>query len=151
MSKLCENEDRRMDRFSRFQLSKPFRRIGWIITFISFILLVINRTIIEDDYTHLVLRHIVLNLMIIGLLIISLSKESVEDELIVSLRAKSYRMAFIFGVLYSLVQPYVILVVRSLKESDPVDTTNTFSYFQVIIFMLIVQIAFFERFKRSHS
>lgn len=150
MSNFCENEERRIDKFSRFQLSNSFRRIGWIIILISVVLLLINRTIIVDPYTQLVLRHIVLNTMIIGLLMISLAKEKIEDELIVSLRAKSYRMAFIFGVLYSLVQPYTVLVIRSLKESEPTDSTNTFSYFQVIIFMLIVQIAFFERFKRSH-
>lgn len=150
MSNFCENEERRIDKFSRFQLSNSFRRIGWIIILISVVLLLINRTIIVDPYTQLVLRHIVLNTMIIGLLMISLAKENVEDELIVSLRAKSYRIAFIFGVLYSLVQPYFILLVRLLKESDPIDSTHTFSYFQVIIFMLIVQIAFFERFKRSY-
>ena len=150
MSNFCENEERRIDKFSRFQLSNSFRRIGWIIILISVVLLLINRTIIVDPYTQLVLRHIVLNTMNIGLLMISLAKENVEDELIVSLRAKSYRIAFIFGVLYSLVQPYFILLVRLLKESDPIDSTNTFSYFQVIIFMLIVQIAFFERFKRSY-
>lgn len=150
MSEICKNEEKRMDKFIRFQLSHSFKKIGWIILFVSVILLLVNRTIVEEPYIHMIMRHFILNSMIISLLMISLTKEKIEDELIVSLRAKSYRMAFIFGVLYSLVQPYTMLVIRSLKESEPTDSTNTFSYFQVIIFMLIVQIAFFERFKRSH-
>jgi len=149
MSEFCEAEKKRWGELNQFQLSNQWKKIGWTITGIAIIFLM-TRKLITDA---LWLRFVLLNAIIIGLLIVSLSKEKIEDELIIKLRAQSYRMAFIFGVIYSLVQPYVEAGVRIIKlkllDQSIQDVTSTFSYFQVLIFMLLVQVLFFYQLNRS--
>ena len=84
--------------------------------------------------------------LLIGLLVVSLSKDKEEDEMIVSLRAKSFTLAFVLAVLYSLIQPLVNVLVFYIIKGD---MTNGFSYFQVLSFMLMLQIMFFEVLKRN--
>lgn len=149
MSNFCKSEQRRLDKLNRFQLHHKWKKIGWIFTISVFILLFTRKILTDAPW----LQFLTYNLIVIGLLIISLSKEKIEDELIAKLRTQSYRLAFILGVLYSLIQPYVDLAVRMIKikllDYDMIEVGKTFSYFQILIFMLIIQIAFFEQFKRS--
>ena len=142
MSEFCESERKRMDRLNNFQLPNQYKKIGWYFVLFVFILMIAKKFIDEPSWVKPLLR----NAMILGFLVISLAKEKIEDELIVKLRAQSYRLAFVFGVIYSLIQPYIEYVVDYLFNSD--HATMGFSYFQTLIFMLVVQIAFFEQFKR---
>ena len=85
--------------------------------------------------------------ILIGLLIISISKDKNEDEMIVSLRSKAYTLAFIFGVVFTLVQPLLEYLIHNFVfEANP---NNTFSYFEVLSFMLMMHIVFFEVLKRN--
>ena len=86
----------------------------------------------------------------IGFLIISISKDKIEDEYIDSLRAQSYRLAFILSVVYSLIQPLINYFVDVLLNVEPKEFYD-FSYFQVLFFMLVVQIMFFTQMKRFNS
>ena len=142
MGEFCEKEQRRLDKMNKFQLSNRFKRIGWVVVLVAFLLMIAKRFVDEPTWVKPVLT----NMMIIGFLLISLAKETIEDELIVKLRAQSYRLAFVFGVLYSLVQPYVEYGVEYLIKSN--EANISFSYFQVLIFMLVIQIMFFEQMKR---
>ena len=142
MSDFCEGERKRLDRLNNFQLPNRYKRIGWYFVLFVFLLMVAKKFFDEPSWVKPVLR----NAMIVGFLVISLAREKIEDELIVKLRAQSYRLAFVFGVIYSLVQPYIELGVDYLLNSD--HASMGFSYFQTLIFMLIVQIGFFEQFKR---
>ena len=83
-------------------------------------------------------------------LIISISKEKIEDEYIDSLRAQSYRLAFILSVVYSLIQPLINYFVDVLLNEEPKEFYD-FSYFQVLFFMLVVQIMFFSHMKRFNN
>ena len=87
--------------------------------------------------------------MKVSALIISLSKEKVEDEFIDSLRSQSYRLAFVMAIVYSLVQPLINYGVGTLLNQD--DELQGFSYFQVLFFMLIVQLMFFWQLKRMNK
>ena len=71
-----------------------------------------------------------------------------EDEMIVSLRSKSMRLAFVLAVLYALIQPLVNVLVFYVIDFNDL-SGNTFSYFQVLFFMLMIQIIFFEVLKRN--
>ena len=142
MSDFCEGERRRLDKLNNFQLPNQYKKIGWYFVLFIFLLMIAKKFVEEPTWVKPVLK----NLMIIGFLVISLAKEKIEDELIVKLRSQSYRLAFILGVIYSLVQPYIEYAVDYALNSD--NPTMGFSYFQVLIFMLIVQIGFFEQFKR---
>ncbi|MFD2567591.1 hypothetical protein [Pseudotenacibaculum haliotis] len=139
----CESERKRLDKMNKFQLAHRFKRIGWVIVIIAFVLMIAKKFVDEPSWVKPVLT----NLMIVGFLLISLAKEKVEDELIDKLRAQSYRLAFILGVVYSLVQPYVEYGVDYLFNQEKAEMG--FSYFQVLIFMLLVQIMFFTNLKRQ--
>jgi hypothetical protein len=87
--------------------------------------------------------------LLIGLLIISVSKEKIENEFIVSLRSQSYRLAFILAIVYSLVQPLANFAIATLINQD--NTFESFNYFQVLFFMLIVQLLFFWKLKKYNK
>lgn len=139
----CDTERKRLDKMNKFQLPHRFKRIGWGVVIVAFLLMIAKKFVDEPSWVKPVLT----NLMIVGFLLISLAKEKLEDELIEKLRAQSYRLAFIFGVVYSLVQPYIEYGVDYLLNQEKPEIG--FSYFQVLIFMLLVQIMFFINLKRQ--
>lgn len=143
----CEKERKRIEKLNKFQLPSKWKKIGWIIFGVSIILLFARKLITEEVWLRFLLRHTI----ILGLLIVSLSKEKLEDEFIDKLRSQSYRLAFIIGVLYSLIQPHVETAVRIVLEKSPKDAIDAFSYFQVLILMLLIQVMFFEQLKRLNS
>jgi len=144
LKKINECERSRLERWSQFQLSHKWKRIGVVIS-LGTLAVLIGLKLIGGDF--LVLKFILKRVLLIGLLIISLSKEQIEDEMIVSIRAKSFTLAFVLAVLYSLIQPLVNALVFYLIDYKEI--TNTFSYFQVIAFMLMIQILCFEVLKRN--
>ncbi len=138
----CERT--KIEKWSRFQLSHKWKTVGIMISLSVFAML-LGLKLMDDrpQWTSEVLKR----LLIVGFLIISISKDKEEDEMIASLRAKSYTLAFIFGVLYTLIQPVVDYLVHQYVFSA--SENNTFSYFQVLWFMLLIQIMFFEVLKRQ--
>ncbi|QXP62303.1 hypothetical protein [Polaribacter sp. HaHaR_3_91] len=147
MSKLsiCERERNQLEKLNKFQLGNQYKKIGYIIAIGSFVLMIARKYIEDSDWLEPVLHGVLL----IGLLVISLSKEKLEDEFIDSLRSQSYRLAFIMAIVYSLVQPLVNYGVAVLFNQD--DKLQGFSYFQVLFFMLIVQLMFFWQLKRMNK
>jgi len=147
MSKLsiCERERNQLEKLNKFQLGNQYKKIGYIIAIGSFVLMIARKYIEDSDWLKPVLHGVLL----IGLLVISLSKEKLEDEFIDSLRSQSYRLAFIMAIVYSLVQPLVNYGVAVLFDQD--DKLQGFSYFQVLFFMLIVQLMFFWQLKRMNK
>ncbi|MGJ8760209.1 MULTISPECIES: hypothetical protein [unclassified Polaribacter] len=147
MSKLsiCERERNQLEKLNKFQLGNQYKKIGYIIAIGSFVLMIARKYIEDSDWLKPVLHGVLL----IGLLVISLSKEKLEDEFIDSLRSQSYRLAFIMAIVYSLVQPLVNYGVAVLFNQD--DKLQGFSYFQVLFFMLIVQLMFFWQLKRMNK
>ena len=147
MSKLsiCERERNQLEKLNKFQLGNQYKKIGYIIAIESFVLMIARKYIEDSDWLKPVLHGVLL----IGLLVISLSKEKLEDEFIDSLRSQSYRLAFIMAIVYSLVQPLVNYGVAVLFNQD--DKLQGFSYFQVLFFMLIVQLMFFWQLKRMNK
>lgn len=109
----------------------PDDLVGLGVVVGSFGLMIAKKFFEEPDWVKPTLKV----LLLIGMLVISLSKDKVEDELIDSLRSKSYRLAFIMGVLYALVQPIVNFVVGSVLNEDA--ELVGFDYFQVLFFYAI--------------
>ena len=144
MSDFCESEKRRFDKMNKFQLPHRFKKIGWSVVLIAFLLMIAKKFVDEPSWVKPVLR----NVFVLGMLIVSLAKEKIEDELIKNIRAQSFRLAFIFGVIYSIVLPYLDYGIEYLMDSKT--ATLNFDYFQIIISMLLVQIAFFYSLKRSY-
>ncbi|QNM86323.1 hypothetical protein H9W90_04150 [Polaribacter pectinis] len=142
---ICERERSHLEKMNKFQLGNQFKKIGLIIAIGTFVLM-IGRKYIEDSEW---IRPILHGILLIGLLLISLSKEKIEDEFIDSLRSQSYRLAFIMAIVYSLVQPLVNYGVGNLLNQN--EEMKSFSYFQVLFFMLIVQLMFFWQLKRMNK
>ncbi|MEQ6124052.1 hypothetical protein AAON49_07635 [Pseudotenacibaculum sp. MALMAid0570] len=139
---ICEQERSHLEKMNRFQLSHKFKKIGGYVVLIAFLLMIAKKFVDEPIWVKPVLR----NIFVLGLLLVSLAKDKIEDEFIDSLRSQSYRIAFILGVVYAIVQPQIEYAVDYLIDGD--DATNGFSYFQVLVFMLVVQIAVFYQLKR---
>lgn len=144
--KHIENCERtKLERFlNKVQLPHSFKKIGVVIVVLSFVAMTILKFVdVEAHWMRPFLKHA----MLIGLLVISLAREKIEDELIEILRSKSYALAFIIGVLYTMFQPIANYIVDFIlgKQDGPTDI----DYVQVLLFMLLIQVGFFELLKRS--
>ncbi|WP_439127630.1 hypothetical protein [Polaribacter sp.] len=144
-STICERERNNLQKLNKFQLGNQYKKVGLFISITTFIMMIFRKYIEDSEWT----RPILLGILLIGLLIISLSKEKIEDEYIDSLRSQSYRLAFILAIVHALVQPIINYVVATLLNQD--DEFAGFSYFQVLFFMLIVQLLFFWQLKRMNK
>ena len=142
---ICERERSHLEKMNKFQLGNHFKKIGYIIAIGTFVFMIGRKYIENSEW----IRPILHGVLLIGMLIISLSKEKLEDEYIDSLRSQSYRLAFLLAIVYSLVQPLVNYGVAVLLSQD--DKLEGFSYFQVLFFMLLVQLMFFWQLKRMNK
>ena len=84
---------------------------------------------------------------LVGMLIMSISKDKVEDEMTIQLRAQSYMIAFILGVIYALVMPYVEFGVSNMVHNGG-KVYKDLGDFQVLLFMLLIQLMFYHNLKR---
>lgn len=138
----CEAERRRLEKFNKFQLPNYYKKIGIISAIVIFSLMIAKGFFDEPSWIKPVLS----GLLLIAMLVISLAKDKVEDEYIDSLRSQSYRFAFIIVIIYSLVQPLINYGVGILF--DETEKLNGLGYFQVLFFMLVVQLLVFYKLKR---
>ncbi|MDB4241704.1 hypothetical protein N9820_02120 [Polaribacter sp.] len=143
-SKICERERIQLEKMNKFQLRSHYKKVGFMIAIGSFVLMIAIKYIDNPVW----LKPFLHGILLIGLLIISISKEKIEDEYIDSLRSQSYRLAFILAIVYALVQPIVNFAVSYVLQQD--NEYENFNYFQVLFFMLIVQLLFFWKLKKQH-
>ncbi|MEN8880133.1 MAG: hypothetical protein ABF311_08170 [Polaribacter sp.] len=129
---------------NKFQLQHKYKKVGYIISFSAFALMIAKKFIDEPNWVKPVLSGILL----VGMLLISLAKEKLEDEYLESLRSQSYRIAFILVILYALIQPFINFGVGLLfDESEKLEGLN---YFQILFYMLVVQLMVFWQLKRMN-
>ena len=141
---ICERERIQLEKMNKFQLQSQYKKIGLIFALGSFFFMIAIKYIDNPVW----LKPFLHGVLLIGLLLISVSKEKIEDEYIDSLRSQSYRLAFILAIVYALVQPIVNFVVAYVFNQD--DDIKNFNYFQVLFFMLIVQLLYFWKLKKQH-
>jgi hypothetical protein len=143
-SKFVESERKSIEKWINFQLPNSYKAIGLSLFIGSFIaLLVVKYTISEPTFLKTIIRQ----LLVIGLLMISLAKDSIIDEMTNQLRMKSYQWAFLCGVVYAIIQPYIDYSVRALIK-NPYINYSDLSVFQVLVFMLLIQIFSYTFLKR---
>jgi len=143
-SSICERERSHLEKMNKFQLKNQFKKIGYVIAIGAFVLMFGRKFIENTEWVRPILQGVLL----VGLLVISLSKDKEEDEFIDTLRSQSYRLAFLLAIAYSLLQPLVNYAVAQLLIEN--DEFKSFNYFQVLFFMLIVQLMFFWQLKRMN-
>ncbi|WP_299335759.1 hypothetical protein [uncultured Psychroserpens sp.] len=139
----CERS--RFQKMINFRLPYRFMSIGVVVVLLSIVTMFIRAFVIEGDTEWL--KHLLQKTMLIGLLIMSLSKDKVEDEMTITLRAQSYAIAFVIGVIYALVMPYVEFGVSNVVNSGG-EVLKDLGDFQVLLFMLMIQLLFYHNLKR---
>jgi len=143
-SKILDCERSRIEKMIKFQLPNKYIKIGigiLLVSLLSFIVLKIIGS--NNELTKLVLRGI----MLVSLLLISISKDKEEDEMVKLIRVQSYALAFVIGVLYAVIQPVINYLVSLAVHTDKTIYSNL-GDFQVLIFMLLIQLSFFYFLKR---
>jgi len=143
--KLIECEQKRFGKLINFRLHSKFMNVGIAIAAMSIVLMVVRAYVIEGDSNWLKL--LLQKALLIGLLVMSISKDKEEDEMTISLRSQSYAIAFVIGVVYALLMPYVEFGVGSVVKSTASELKNL-GDFQVLLFMLMIQLLFFHNLKR---
>ena len=121
-----------------------FKGIGTTMVVITIITMIAGKFLFADYHT---LRLLIKNLLLVSFLIVTISRDKVEDELTLVLRMQSYAFAFIAGVIYALVQPFANLLVETIISAK----TAAFAELdvkQVLFFMLLVQLFYFNVTKR---
>ncbi len=126
-------------------LPNYFKTIGIVGAIISLVAIVGLKYFMVDSDTAIFISSRVL---LISLLTIAISREKIEDELIVSLRLQAYTFAFVSGVVYAIFQPIVNLLVASAIKPEKAEYEDM-TVFVVLWFMLFVQLCFFHLLKRT--
>jgi hypothetical protein len=145
MKKNMNYERNRFYKLLEFRLPHRFMTIGITVVLLSIVMMFVRAFVIEGDkqWLKLLLQKIV----VVGMLIMSLSKDKIEDEMTVSLRVQSYAIAFVVGVIYALVMPYVEFGVSNAVHSGG-EVFKDLGDFQVLLFMLMIQLMFYHNLKR---
>ncbi len=147
ISKIYECEQRRVQKLNGFQLPYSFKQISLIALSVSVIALIIF-AFMGNDFEPI--RDICLKAVLGSMLLFSLSKEKVEDEMIIKFRMQSYSFAFVSAILYALVQSYITFAVASIIESKEVEL-NEINILALLWFMLFVQIMSFQMLKGTEK
>ena len=111
---MCERERSQLSKMNKFQLGNQYKRIGFIIAIVTFVLMIARKYVEDTEW----IRPILHGVLLIGLLIVSLSKEKIEDESIDSLRSQSYRLAFILAIVYSIPPDWFTKAMTSFTFAD---------------------------------
>jgi len=143
--KIMECERERLNKLTNFRLPHSFWSIGMAVAAISIIVMFVRAFALDGDTEWL--RELAKKGLLIGMLLMSISKDKEEDELTIKLRMQSYAFAFVVGVAYALIMPYVEFGVSNVVHSGG-EAYKDLGDFQVLSFMLLVQLLCFHTLKR---
>lgn len=145
IEKLVDCERKRFLKIINFRLPSQFKTIGLIVVLLTIVAMFVRAFAMEGDTEWLKL--LLQKFLLIGMLIMSVSKDKIEDEMTVSLRSQSYAIAFIVGVMYALIMPYVEFGVSNVVHYGG-EAYKDLGDFQVLLFMLMIQLMFYHTLKR---
>jgi hypothetical protein len=143
--KFIDCERKRFEKLINFRLPHKFFLVGIVLSGLSIITMFFRNTLIEGDSEWLKL--LLEKTLLIGLLIMSISKDKMEDEMLLQLRAQSYTIAFVVGVFYALIMPYIEYGVSNVVNNGG-EVYKDLGDFQVLLFMLMIQLMFYHNLKR---
>lgn len=141
-----ECERRGLNKLINFRLPHYFYKLGMLIVGVSILMMFVRAFALDGNQE--ILKEILRKVLLIGMLLMSIARDKEEDELIVKLRMQSYTYAFVTGVVYALVMPYVDFGVSNIVNGGG-EIYKDLGDFQVLIFMLLVQLLCFSVLKRS--
>lgn len=144
LKSISDCEQNKLSKLINYKFPNHYMKIGWAGFSLSFFVL-ISTKIFDADTTVLV--EILKRLMLVFLMIVVLSKEKVEDEMIKTIRAQSFSIAFIAGIAYTLVQPIINFIVGFFLNED-MSVFEELGDFQVLWFLLIIYLVVFNKLKK---
>ncbi len=133
--------------YSFILIPHVFKKIGYA-GYAIFFVLSFSCTFFFTDYK--ILEKFFFSIMLFFMLMISVSKEEIEDEMTVQIRAYSYSSAFLVAVLIAIFQPLLVLLVAQFKEVGEV-YYDFIKIRSLLWFMLLQQILVFERLRRKQN
>ncbi len=142
---ILECEKKELEKLRSFQLPHFFKKVAVIVFAIAFVALFVNAFTIHN----LILREIIKYVLLLSLLFISISKDKIEDEFIKNLRLQAFAFAFIFGVIYTLIQPVIHYAIDLIYETDKA-VFKDIGDFEILLMLLLVQVLYFETLKRLY-
>ena len=110
----CERE--RLRKWGKFRLPHVFMTIGISVALLCVITMFLRSFLLDGDTEWL--KELSKKGLLVGMLLMSLSKDKEEDELTISLRMQSYSIAFVAGVVYALVMPFIEYGVSNILKPD---------------------------------
>ncbi|MDT0557689.1 hypothetical protein RM697_03470 [Ichthyenterobacterium sp. W332] len=128
-----------------FRLPYYFKYIGAVLV-VSFFSLILLKSQFPEHIE--LMRNIGRKVFVIGLLCISLARDKEEDEMTNAIRLQSYTIAFILGVIYAVIMPYVEFGVSNAVQSGG-ESFKDLGDFQVLSFMFLIQLGFYYTLKRN--
>lgn len=132
-----------------FQLPYKFKIVGLVVFIVSMISSILLEIYLEKYKYNNLIKRIVISIAILGLLIISISKEKIEDELILKLRMQSYNYAVIGAVIVYLTLPFINLaIVASFSSIPKMDGSKDVA---VLGLLLTIQILAFRKLKKAYD
>ena len=143
--KIMNCERNRLEKITNFRLPHTFMKVGIAIAALSILMMFVRAFAMDGDTAWLKL--LLQKTLLVGMLLMSVSRDKEEDELTVKLRMQSYSWAFIIGVVYALVMPYVEFGVSNAVHSGG-EVYKDLGDFQVLLFMLMIQLMCYHTLKR---
>lgn len=144
-----EGDIEKINKITGYQLPNKFKIVGMAVFIISMILSILLDIYLENDKYQDLFKRIAVSTAILGLLIISISKEKIEDELILKLRMQSYNYAVIGAVIVYLTMPFINLaIVASFSSFPKMDGSKDVSVLGVLLMM---QILTFRKLKKAYN
>ncbi|MFE3867655.1 hypothetical protein ACFX5E_06145 [Flavobacterium sp. LS2P90] len=132
-----------------FQLPYKFKIYGLVVFIVSMISSILLEIYLEEYKYNDLIKRIAISTAIVGLLIISISKEKIEDELILKLRMQSYNYAVLGAVIVYLTMPFINLaIVASFSSIPKMDGSKDVA---VLGLLLTIQILAFRKLKKAYS
>jgi hypothetical protein len=142
---IVDCERNRLEKITNFRLPQYFYKVGIAIGAITIIMMFVRAFAMEGDTEWL--KHVLQKTLVIGMLLMSIARDKEEDELTIKFRMQSYAWAFITGVVYALVMPYVEFGVSNVVHSGG-EVYKDLGDFQILIFMLLIQLMSYHTLKR---
>ena len=145
VNKFAACEAKGLNKLIHFRLPYYFYKLGMAIAGISITMMFLRAFLMGEDTEWLKL--VLQKTLLVGLLFISVAREKEEDELIIKLRSQSYTYAFMVGVVYALIMPYVEYGVSNALKPEG-EAFHDVGDFQLLLFMLMVQLLCYHTLKR---
>ena len=127
---IVDCERNRLEKITKFRLPQYYYKVGIAIGVITILMMFVRAFAMEGDTEWLKL--LLQKTFLVGMLLMSIARDKEEDELTVKLRMQSYAWAFIIGVIYALVMPYIEFGVSNVVHSGG-EVYKDLGDFQILI------------------